>query len=110
MQAEHSNYNFRVVEGGRQDAPQPDEFVEDSRQDIDMTQYKKHTLPRDEETLENIEAVTILAGSRGQGENKDLLMHVKPVGGRIWYVVLDHQQTIHEGPSLVVAIDIYNRV
>ena len=110
MQAEHSNYNFRVIEGGRQGAAQPEEFVEDSRQDINMTQYEKHTLPTDEETLEKIEAVTSLAGSRGQGENKDLLMHVKPIGRRIWYAVMDHQQTIYEGPSLLAAIDTYNRV
>ena len=109
MQAEHRK--FRTVEGGQQNKPQPSkDWPDEAREDIDPARPEKHTLPIDEGTLEKLETVTILAGSRGQGENKDLIMHVKPVGGRIWYTVLDHQQPVHEGPSLLAAIDTYNRV
>lgn len=83
---------------------------EGSQTEIDLASYKKHTLPTDSVALENIEAVTILAGSHGQGENKDLVMHVKPVSGSIWYVVLDHQKETYHGFSLSEAIEAYNAI
>lgn len=110
MRTEHKEHKFKVVEGGQQDIPRPEEGFDPGWESIDMAQYEKHTLPTAPETLEKIEAITILAGSHGQGENKDLLMHVKPAGARIWYVVLDHQETVHQGSSLLAAIDAYNRV
>lgn len=96
---------LRLVRGGL-----GDQEYDPAGAEVDMASYEKHTLPTDSESLTDIEVVTILAGSHGQGENKDLVMHARPIDGSIWYIVLDHQKEVFRGSAFIEAIEAYNKV
>jgi len=53
---------------------------------------------------------TRIAGAHSKHENKIIDMIVNPALDRKWYVVTDHKVKIMQGPSIIDAIDIYNKI
>ena len=77
--------------------------------DLTMANYEKHTLPTDMASLESFMVMIVIAGSHGQGESKDLVMHSRPTTGEVWFSVLDHQEEIYQGCSFQEAVKTYNQ-
>ena len=67
----------------------------------------KHTITKKDLDFDNI---TRLAADHGKGTNKTFDMVVNAVNKRIWYVVVDHNDTIFSGHDIDIAIELYNKI